>query len=384
MTRKTDAQLRADWHDSPFLERLAPKIPKKPKLSPAQMLIATIAFIMLLLTVRSLGWLQGIELYVLDRLQQFSPSQHTDITLIESKTPAIAHKKLATVLNHLQVNKPAIIGLNLYLPEEKDPELKQALKSENIVGSHNFQTKQMPYTKYTGFAGGLIDDSDRFVRRANIGGRNNSSFGYMVAVRYLQTLGIEESPGQLGELTLRYLVPNSGGYRSIDVKDSQFIINAQRLDTFRRFSTQDLLQGKVPHEAIDGKLVVIGRAMKDDEHTTIFKGTTGMTLEATIAYQFIQASMGKSPLISKFLPDFVEHISVIIIAALVVLIARSKHQIVPQIRLVAVILIGPYILFQYGFWLPIASLVLSQLGTIITIYLIGPVLLNLKRLKSNS
>lgn len=186
---------------------------------------------------------------------------------------------LATAISNLNRHQPIAIGLDIYrdLPVEPgNSELTQLLSNtpniigvEKLIGSKINPNPTLAAANQIGFNDSALDP-DTVVRRAILSYQTEEvtkySFALQLALRYLRTRDIlpeyiakDDSTIKLGKSIITPLKPNSGSYINAKTGGYQIAIDYQGVaEYFTTYSLQDLLTNKIPPEAIQDRLVLLG------------------------------------------------------------------------------------------------------------------------------
>lgn len=236
----------------------------------------------------------------------------------------ISDRTLAEALATLLKEKPRAVGLDIFRDIPVSPgheRLGEVLKGDRrIIGVMKFGDEGVPpppeltEKEQFGFNDVLVD-SGGIVRRGLLylddGKSVFSSFALRLALLYLRGEGVQPRPDpehpdclRLGEVTIRPLDGDFGGYRDTDVRGYQFLIDYKdRADAFRYYSLSDLLMGSIASESIHDKIVIIGvvaQSVKDFFYTPESRKAggrspdSGALLHARMAGQLIRFGLGES------------------------------------------------------------------------------------------
>lgn len=362
----------------------------------------------LVLGVRHLGGLQGLELVAFDQMVRLRPPEATDPRILvvaiteadiqqERRWP-LSDRTLAQALAQLQRHRPLVIGLDVWrdLPQEPgNLELLSQLKASNVIA-----IKKLGDAEDRGVAAppgvpaervGFNDvplDPDGVIRRYLIFGSEGDtvyfSFGLQLAMAYLAQQGIQPQPSavnpdylKLGQATFLPLTTNSGGYQTIDARGYQLLLNyrASR-DAVRQVSLAQVLTGQVDPAWVKDRIVLIGataRSAKDDFLTPY--GTTdpryptsmaGVVLQAQAVSQILDAALGQRPLFG-FWAEWMDGVWVVgwALAAAGVAwgIRRPIVLVAGSVGLIAGLVGTCFYLFSHQIWVPTATPVLAALLT---------------------
>jgi len=259
----------------------------------------------LLLAVRHLGGLQGLELAAFDRLVQLRPDPGPDPRLLVVEVTEadieklqewpLKDRTLARVLATLQGYEPAVIGLDLARNianegEEGYEQLVAQMNAPNFiaitsVGNRKNRSDRIPPPPTVPKERvGSIDvplDPDNVMRRHllfNYDGEVNwLSWSLRLARTYMKlscpgyrsATGVpckdieakltEEQEYQLGDVVFHKLKTNSGGYQTINAGGYQILTNYRSAQNVANtISLTQLLEGDFDPEWVKDKIVLIG------------------------------------------------------------------------------------------------------------------------------
>lgn len=258
------------------------------------LLLGNVVFL-LLWGLRASGSLQGLELMAYDLAFRLRPAVAVDerivlVTETEADLPRwgypLSDEVLARILERLTAHGARVIGMDKYrdLPVapgterlnaslKNNPDIVWVTKYGGVGAQPIFPPKLLQGSDQVGF-NDLIDDPGGIVRRGLLfldDGQNVSySFPLMLALHYLKDAGIGLQPDPVHPEHLRMAgttVPpfeqNDGGYVAADAAGYQFLLDYAGMPAkFPRFSVTELLEGKVRHEDIKGKIVIVGTTAK--------------------------------------------------------------------------------------------------------------------------
>ncbi|MEM9218629.1 MAG: CHASE2 domain-containing protein [Cyanobacteria bacterium P01_F01_bin.150] len=247
----------------------------------------------LVLTARSLGFLEPLELISLDILLKLRPPESPDerITLIKITQAdierwggyPIPNHRIVELIEKLQVHKPAVIGLNLLddlLPEKKQELAALFQKYDNLIISEKILPPQIlaPQSinsNQVGFSDINID-RDQYLRRILLGTANpvNSddlddfkfSFTIRLADKFLLSHGYVLENGLQNPDAMRYadtefplIEKNYGSYIDIDAGGIQTFINyRQNKKPFNEICIQGLSENNSISHFITDHILIIG------------------------------------------------------------------------------------------------------------------------------
>ena len=255
--------------------------------------------ILVVLTLRSLCLLQGLELQTTDRYFQVRSAEAMDdrVVIVEvTKTDLQRNEpwppsdeRLAQLLERLNRMKPSAIGLNLYRDLPIPPgsiafnnilaDTPNLISAEQLAdgmsgvgnGSHPLISPPPAAPKdQIGFNNNILD-GDQKVRRAFLYWKDErgiiqESFALKLSKLYLAQRQIYAQPSldrpsdlQLGRGIFRQIQSDTGAYVRADAGAYQILVNFRGGKTpFQTFSMQAVLSGDVALEAVRDRIVLVG------------------------------------------------------------------------------------------------------------------------------
>ncbi|NET83156.1 MAG: CHASE2 domain-containing protein [Moorea sp. SIO1F2] len=318
----------------------------KPKLS--RVLLVSLIVTITVITMRSLGLLQGSELHAFDHLMALQPPEKRDerVLVIAVDEPDIQYQDkmgwsrkgslsdtaLAQLLRKLNRYQPRVIGLDIYHDFEFEPNLATQLKQNpRFIAVCQMESNDQPgiasppgmASQQIGFSD-LPRDPDDIIRRQLLGmslGINSwdtcnttYSLSLQVALNYLTQKGIppmkRNSAGdvEIGDVVFRKFAHNAGGYqlKPKHAMGYQILLN-YRAKNPKYVHLQDLLKGKLDSQLPDLVkdnivLIGVGQDSKDLHRTPYTKGPwsdkiPGVMVQAQMSSQIISAVLDKRPLL---------------------------------------------------------------------------------------
>ncbi|MBD2184545.1 CHASE2 domain-containing protein [Planktothrix sp. FACHB-1355] len=311
-------------------------------------LVASVAITALVLGVRQMGWLQTQELKAYDQMIRLQPDDGPDrrlLVITVDKTDlqyqdrmgmerrgSLADAALNQVLKKLEPLQPRVIGLDIYrdFPVRRDqPELAKRLRETNNFiavckvnepprDKEGYQPPPEVPKERLGFSD-VIKDNDGILRRylwsMNFNDsspcRTEFSLSFQLALYYLVTEGIEpqfnydEKYLQLGKVRLKRLEPDSEGYRGLDNRGYQILLNYRSQKIAKQVSLRDVLTGNFNPNFVKNRIVIIGVTVPDeDNHYTPYslslrsdRATKGVFIQAQMVSQIISAVLDGRPLL---------------------------------------------------------------------------------------
>lgn len=395
---------------------------ERQKLRLPTLLLASFVATTLVMGLRQLGVFQLWELAAYDRLVNLRPAEPPDPRLlvvtvteedVQNQPPqarlgtSISDRSLTQLLQKLQSHQPRVIGLDIYREFllERNTELLDFMQNEDSliavceVGtaepdrlSGTKSSAQIPDRKVS-FSDFPVD-IDGVIRRQLLGmsADPNSvctadiAFSLKVARAYFEAEGkqIERNPQedlQIGDLVLKKLDSQAGGYNQLDSLGYQLLLNYRSTPTVAQTVTlSDILSGSLDEQLpnlVKDRIVLIGTTAPSfkDYHPTpnhIAERTemAGVTIHAHMVSQIVSAVEDNRPLLT-WLPEKTE---ILFVWGCSVAVAFCfwcfRSTVYRGIGVIITLLFIPgigYILFLEGWWLPIVPGVLVIATTVVTI-----------------
>lgn len=380
--------------------------------------IASIAIASLVLGVRQMGWLQTWELQAYDQTIRWRSDEGPDprllvVTIDEAdlqyqdrmgmeRRGSLADAALNQLLQKLQPHQPRVIGLDIYrdFPVRRDQtELANQLKQNNnfiAVCKHSDPEANDPGIKppaevpenRVGFSD-VVKDYDDVLRRhlwslnANINSpcTTEVAFSLQLALHYLAAQGIkpkaipEKRSLQLGNIFLKPLETNFGGYRNLDDRGYQMLLNYRSRQVADRVSLTEILSGKFNPNSVKNRIVIIGiiaPSVKDNYYTPYSidrqdnQIMRGAFVQAQMTSQIISAVLDKRPLLG-VLPAWGDALWIwgwSLVGGVIAWRVRSILKLGLVVVVAVVTLSGIcFILFVNGIWVPLVPSFLTLILT---------------------
>ena len=373
--------------------------------------IISLLVLAVVLGVRAKGWLQRPELIAYDfGVRWFSKPNSTDdrIVLIGMTEEDLVQygypiddEKLAQVIEGLDRLEPCVIGLDLYrdLPEPRSgalyPKLEAALKKLTRV----LAIERIGYFKAPP---ALANEPDRIV--ANNLPKDYTVDGYYrrgplafeagfeepfpslslgVTLRYLaqEKVAVASEGGllRLGKTVFPRLTRDAGAYVGLPVADYEYLgsfeaprrfaVNVKRVaggkeerrDVSYDYSFGEVLDGRIPPEALRKKIVLMATVMesiKDSNPTPIDDNLRGIHIHAMLVHQLLRAALdGVAPM--TWWPEWAEVAWIAAFTLLGVALSlwlRSPWKLAPALALVLGALhVAVWFSFSHRVWLLLAA-----------------------------
>lgn len=378
---------------------------KKIRLGKRWIIGIAVAVTFVIIALRCSGLLQQMEWNTFDRFIQNRPAiidpRVVIITIDEPDLQQIGQypipdKVLAQALNKLKSYNPRNIGLDLYRDLPVNPgydELTQIFQTTpNLIGIEKFVGSKVAPPPVLDKLGqvGLADqvlDADGKVRRALLTvGSSKTKIRYNLSLRlallYLKSEGITPKPQknnphhiQLGKTVLNPFQANDGGYVRADTGGYQILLNYHgTIDSFDNFSIIDLLNDRVPPQAIENRVVLIGSTAESINDlfqtpysTNLFgfpQQMAGVTINANIVSQILSAAKSGKPMLRVWWEP-IEWLWILFWCGMGAVLSwrwKSVYIVFLVITIAVAGLIGiAYLIFNIGWWIPVVPPILGLL-----------------------
>ncbi len=371
----------------------------------------------LMIALNLLGLFQFIEWSILDQFFQLRPREKTDDKIVVvtiddedlgkiGKWP-LSDEVLAKLITKINAQKPRAIGVDIYrnLPVlPGDHELKKVLNStpnligvEKVVGKQVGASPTLAKLKQVGMAD-LVLDGDGKIRRGLLSvktetGETKLGLATRVSLLYLEKEGIKPGQNKEKQLTLGHAVfvpftGNDGSYVNTNSGGFQILLNYRgTLENFKTISIIDVLEDRIPPGLMSDRIVLVGATGQslNDLFLTPYsnrlfgspKRIPGVIIHANIASQILNGAMNKRPFINVW-NEQVEWCWILICsligaggswklfnAKIFKKILKKRNFLTGVIQLIAILftggglLIGSYVIFLIGWWIPVVSPLLA-------------------------
>lgn len=319
-------------------------------------MLTSLTLASLVIGMRSLGWLEPLELWAYDLLMHQRPAETIDprilvVEITEFDTNKhnypIADETLVKAIDLIEKHQPAAIGLDIHRPYARGAGYRDLIQrfqdSSRLFPVCAYGSQSNSYAppdltsdklrQQMGFSDLLIDSgekkaqSDRTnnlieptqnhtVRRQLLSYEPSLaeysspcltpySLSFQLAFEYLQSKGIkpltvnEQEHWQFGEVVFPEMPSRFGGYQNLDGQSSQIPINYRSPRPGQRTSLTKLLSGEVQPEEISDRVVLIGYTalVARDYFDTPYGTMSGVWIHANMTSQILSAVQEGRPLI---------------------------------------------------------------------------------------
>ncbi len=358
--------------------------------------------------LRSLGLLQGIELTLYDTYVRLRPPQATDpriaiVGIEESDVQSLGQAILpdavyARAISKLLAMKPIAIGLDVYRDVPMEPghqQLNQIFQRsdriigiQKVIGDRDIETVPAPpvlKTKGQVAANDLVTDSDNEVRRALLTLRDRKgetlyTLGTYLALLYLNQRGVHpkivpktNNWWQLGDSVLEPLQASQGSYVGVDAGGYQMLLNYRgSRGSFERVSLRKVLSGQLPPDWGRDRIIFIGfvgESFKDVVATPYSTSPSqlmpGVEVHANLASQLIGLALNEHPPLRTW-TDFAENLWIIVwagIGATLAWVWRRASNALPRtvvmFAMVSLLVGSTYLAFLYHWWIPVVPALMA-------------------------
>lgn len=378
--------------------------------------LSTLAASALVLGLRAVGALQGLELGVYDQMMRLRPTPVPDDRILvvgidESDIQSrqewpIEDATMVELLSVLIEAEPRAIGLDLFrdlsIGEGQAALIDQIQSNNNIfpvckISSldnpgvpppPNTPDLQVSFSDLVVDPGGILrrslliaappaDSETVGTHICNDPEAQLFSLGLQLAMSYLATEGIAleltaKQELRFGDVVLERLQPNLGGYRNVDAQGYQIMLNYRAAKTVApQVSLSDVLSGAVGASQIRDRIVLIGVTTPEakDEFYTPFSGglddsqkMSGVSVHAQSVSQILSAVLDGRPLLWSW-PTWSEALWIVLWGLGGALFAWYIRRPLTY-GVVAIMLLGGlygicYIVLLQGGWIPLVPAALA-------------------------
>jgi adenylate cyclase len=382
----------------------------------------------LFIGLRSLGWIQSLEWMAYDQYMRLRPQESRDHRVViigineqdlqQVDRYPISDATLAKLIQTVKQQQPRAIGLDFFRDFPVAPgtaQLNQVFKTtpnligiEKLGGSHdrsNVRPSALLKQQKQTAVNNIVTDADGKLRRALLywttpdGSQSLEYIGLRLAEIYLAAEGIQPEgvkperprPANVPEEEFYYLKlgkgifpifePNDGSYVNADAGGYQVFLNYRGPSgSFTTLSMMDVLNGKVDPNLMRDRIVLIGptaESLKDVFYTpfsgntlTTPEKTTGVEIIANVSSQILSAALeGRSEIAVWSDPQEWAWILLgSLVGALIGWCLRNpRWTVASMITLEGSLLIGTFLLFLQGWWIPVVPPALAMIVSAIAL-----------------
>jgi adenylate cyclase len=366
------------------------------------------SWVLILALARWAGMLEPIELRVHDIVVNARSSlARTDppVTVVIADENDIARlgwplsdQILGDVLSRLAATGPRAIGIDLYRDKSRPPGEREFAKllaqDPRIIAVARLSERREPGISAPPVLVGtdrvaladMVVDKDGTVRRGVLYfGDESGTFpglALRLALEYLAGEGIVPAPSaadsahmRLGKTVIPPLAGNEGGYDRFDSAGYQFLLDFRdRPGRFATYNFSDVVDGRVPAAAVQGKVVIVGvnaLSVKDFFYTPLDKlgadlsVTPGSTVHAQVVSQLIRMAHGDAG-VARCLPKPFEYGLMLVFGlagSLIGMMARNLRPFMLAGTAMVLALVGAgFGAARADWWLPLAPTLLAFAG----------------------
>lgn len=366
--------------------------------------------------LRLLGWLQPFEWMALDQFFLLRPTEPVDSRIVivgvgDEDIKKLQHwpmqdAVLAQLLEQIKKQQPRAIGLDIYRDLPVEPGHKQLVKvfetTPNLVGiEKKGAAKDIPIAAPPALAqkgqtssNDILQDGDNKIRRGFLywtdaqKGEYLESLGLRLALLYLAAEGITPEPApenseylKLGKATFPIFEANDGSYVRAEAAGYQILINFRgRPGSMKTVSMTDVLEGKISPDLLRDRVVFIGPTAESlkDFFFTPYSGVSliapqpmsGVEIQANITSHILSAAIDGRQGIHIW-SDPLESAWIVLWAFVGTLpgwLARSpRWAIAGMVFLEGSLLVGCFLAFVGGWWIPVVPPAVALAGTAIVL-----------------
>lgn len=369
----------------------------------------------LVMAIRWLGMLQGIELMMFDTFLKSRPLEEPDPRLLiiaideedlsqyaPSTGSSIPDDVLAELIGKLKQHEPATIGLRITRDrpvgsgyeslQEQLESTPQLIATCHLGGNLEPPKAFLESPKRFGFTDYFSDTlSSDIVRRSsfyqtpNITDTQSSScnkgeysFSFRLAYRYLEAQNIpvyyhkKQDVWQFGHQKLKTVQSRSGGYQKIDARGEQYIINYRQIENFEEIAKtvtlRDILDDRFESDWIRDRVVLIGMNTFSAQNTfdTPYGEFNNLFVSAHVVSDLMSAAEDNRPFfwwLSQW-SDFLLVFGVSGIYGLILVKApKLSYKIAGSSFLTIIWIGGCSLIFLNGGWLPLVPTLIAAFIT---------------------
>lgn len=295
---------------------------------------ASLASTFLIVGLRSLSLLQGLELKAFDGLMRLRPAEQPDPRLLVVGATEedlnqygfpLPDGILARAIAKLEPHQPRIIGLDIHRPQFKDRNLIAQMRQNRrliavckVSEGDDLGIPALPGipNQRLGFSD-IVYDFDRITRRhllsltptPDSACSTQFSFSLRLALQYLAAEGIEPPPEavlQFKNIVFRKLTPTTGGYAKLDARGYQILLNYRFPNVSQQVSLTQILSDRFEPNWVKNRIVLIGvtaPSAKDlfftpySESAESYQQMSGVIVHAQMTSQILSAVLDRRPIL---------------------------------------------------------------------------------------
>ena len=382
-------------------------------------LMASAIATLFVIGMRSLGWLQIIELQALDQLIRLRSDEGIDSRLLvvegtEEDVNRYGYPLpdgiLADVIEKLEENQPRVLGLDIFrdrpVKTGHGALMRQFQQNHRLIGLCSVKEANNPNKPTIAPPPGLspdrlgysdvVVDPDGVIRRhlmfmqpsLNDACATNYSLSVRLALRYLAVEGIEPQTldrerVQVGNVVFKDFQGNIGAYHRLDTRGFQVLLNYRDAkDVAHRVSVTQVLQGQVNPDWVKDKVILIGMSAPtaSDEFFTPYSASElpyrkmpGVVVQAQMVSQILSAVLDGRPLLW-VLPTWGEWVWIWVASGVAgIMVWRWRHSVYGRlvtVGAIAVLYVACFGVLIVGGWMPLvpSALALIFTGSLIIAY----------------
>lgn len=373
---------------------------------PLPAMFAAFGVAAMVLALRAFGGFERLDLALYDAFLKRTPvAERSDVLLVqiteqdirdEGHWP-ISDRRLAEALQALVDANVRAVGLDLFRDLPVAPGvgfLREVLRDHgSIVAVYKFGDPEkegisgprvLEGSGRMGFNDLLPDPFGESIRRATLfmtddQGPPQTSFAMLLAAIALGSDGISKDPDrpmwmQLGSHPLPPLDTHYGGYRDLDARGYQLMLDYAAPETFESITLGEVLSGSIDPARLRGRIAIVGasaKSLRDELPVPLGGRRHGMEIHGQIVDQLLRTASGESaPL--RVLEEWPEALGVVVVCLLGAFLGLGSGRLpllgtgalVGGVLLGALSLLGSsYLAFQAGWWMPMAAPVTAWLGS---------------------
>jgi len=373
---------------------------------PLPAMFAAFGVAALVLAIRAFGGFERLDLALYDAFLKRTPvAERSDVLLVqiteqdirdEGHWP-ISDRRLAEALQVLVDGNVRAVGLDLFRDLPVAPGvgfLRQVLRDHgNVVAVYKFGDPEregisgpsaLEGSGRMGFNDLLPDPFGESIRRATLfmtdeQGPPQTSFAMLLAAIALGAEGVSRDPErptwmQLGTHPLPPLDPNYGGYRDLDARGYQLMLDYGAPEAFESLTLGEVLGGNVDPARLRDRIAIVGasaKSLRDELPVPLGGRRDGMEIHGQIVDQLLRTARGRStPL--RVLGEWPEALGVLVVSLLgsFLGLGGGRRPVLGTGTLVGGVLIGAlvllgssYLAFRADWWIPMAAPAMAWIGS---------------------